>query len=237
MFDIILVETHNQCNRRCWFCKFGQQPEAAPVLLPIDLISKIAINLRSLDFIGRISPFWINEPLLDPRIVEITRIFKQACPKAHVQLTSNGDLLTAALYGDLIEAGLDELAISLYDPNAEINLRRRLGSRLNQIRLIEMRSGAYLENRAGSIPINASIPTCGCDRPSNMLVIKANGKVVLCCADMYGAVEIGDIKDQELQEIWYSDKFEHYRNHLKSGRKGLLLCERCSHNGTTSSIF
>src|SRR5687768_12218446 len=24
LFDVILIETHNECTRTCWFCKFGQ---------------------------------------------------------------------------------------------------------------------------------------------------------------------------------------------------------------------
>lgn len=236
MFNVVLIETHNLCNRRCWFCKFGQSPGGKRVFLSLDLIVKIANELNSLSYMGRISLFGINEPLLDERIVDIVAIFRQACPGAYIQITTNGDLLDGYLYDELKSVGLSSLSISLYDTDSEEKLRE-LGDRLSEIKLIEMRDPLYLENRAGSIPMKASVPDCGCDRPSNMLVIKATGKVVLCCADMYGAVEIGDIKDQELQEIWYSDKFEHYRNHLKSGRKGLLLCERCSHNGTTSSIF
>jgi 2-iminoacetate synthase ThiH len=25
LFNVILIETHNQCTRTCWFCKFGQE--------------------------------------------------------------------------------------------------------------------------------------------------------------------------------------------------------------------
>ena len=237
MFDVVLIETHNRCNRRCWFCKFGQSPGGKRVFLNLDLIVKIANELKEISYSGRISLFGINEPLLDEGIVDIVAIFRKACPQAYIQITTNGDLLDSYLYDELKSVGLSSLSISLYDADSEDKLRAKLGDRLNDIKLIEMRDPLYLENRAGSIPINTFIPDRGCDRPSNMLVIKATGKVVLCCADMYGAVEMGDIKSQKLQEMWCSEKFEYYRKSLRSGREGLPLCEKCSHNGTTSSAF
>ena len=237
MFNVILIETHNCCNRRCWFCKFGQSPGGKRVFLHLDLIVKIAKELKAISYAGRISLFGIDEPLLDERLVDIVAIFRQACPDAFIQITTNGDLLDSCLYNELKFVGLSSLSISLYDADSEDKIRARLGDRLSEIKLIEMRDPLYLENRAGSIPISAPIPDCGCGRPSNMLIVKATGKIVLCCADMYGAVEMGDIKKQKLQEVWHSEKFEYYRSRLTLSRKDLFLCEKCSHSGSTSSVF
>ena len=85
LFDIILIETHNICTRRCWFCKFGQKrQDARQQFLPDELIAKIAQELGLLHFAGRISPFGINEPLLDPRLLDIIRLFRSHCPHAYL---------------------------------------------------------------------------------------------------------------------------------------------------------
>jgi radical SAM protein with 4Fe4S-binding SPASM domain len=238
LFTIIEIETHNRCTRHCWFCKFGQaRQDQSTKSLPDELIEKIADNLHDLDFRGRISPFGINEPLLDPRLPEIIRLFRAKCPQALISLASNGDLLTEELYQTLVAAGLDGLLLSVYDSAAW----RRLVPYIKypNIRLNDMRFPARcLENRGGGVKRTRSSPATAdvqrpCLRPFSLMVIRCDGNVSLCCSDMYGEVVMGDIANQRLEEIWHSSGFRHYRARLaSSGREGLKLCQTCSHDGT-----
>jgi MoaA/NifB/PqqE/SkfB family radical SAM enzyme len=117
LFRIVLLETVRACTRRCPFCAFGQQrphPQLGQIM-PLEILRKIAAELRRISFRGRISPYCINEPLLDERIVDIVRLFRSACPDAFISITSNGDLLDDKLYTELAKAGLDRLALSVYD--------------------------------------------------------------------------------------------------------------------------
>ena len=238
MFEVVLVETQNTCNRSCWFCKFGNSKQQAVVQLDDNLIDKIATELREINFNGRISPFGINEPLLDRRIVEIVKKFRGACPQAYISIVSNGDFLFQKLFQELVENGLDGLAISIYETSAIARLEQKIDSKsMQSLNLIDMRLPIYLENRGGEIKLAAK-PTKGkCLRPSNMLVIKANGDVCLCCADMEGKIVFGNIKNSSLQEIWHSLEFRNVRNKLQRSREGLQLCKGCSHDGSTSSIY
>jgi radical SAM protein with 4Fe4S-binding SPASM domain len=71
-----------------------------------------------------------------------------------------------------------------------------------------------------------------------MLVIRPRGEVVLCCADMYGEVVMGNVYEQSLIEIWNADRFIQYWLQLMQGqRAGLKLCEGYSHRGGTSGVF
>ncbi|HAX75713.1 MAG TPA: hypothetical protein DCY88_07740 [Cyanobacteria bacterium UBA11372] len=238
LFEVVLIETQSTCNRRCWFCKFGQpQSRAETKRLSDALIAKIADNLAYLNFAGRISPFGINEPLLDSRIVSIVRKFRQACPRAYISLISNGDALNQDLLWALLDAGMDAIAISIYDPKARDRLRDAIAPELlGAIAFIDMEVPRYLENRAGSIP-GFSPVEAPCQRPSNMLVIKASGDIVICCADMYGDIVLGNIEQASLEEIWFSDRFRSIRKKLNQSRVGLELCEKCSHDGSSSSVF
>ncbi|MBM4289065.1 MAG: radical SAM protein [Deltaproteobacteria bacterium] len=114
LFNIIYIETHNRCTRRCWFCKFGQErQDSSSRILEDGLIEKIADNLHKLNFRGRITPAETNEPLLDPRMVEIIRLFRAKCPEAFISMASNGDLLTEELFRSMVAAGLDGLCLTL----------------------------------------------------------------------------------------------------------------------------
>jgi radical SAM protein with 4Fe4S-binding SPASM domain len=241
LFNVVLIETQNTCTRKCAFCKFGIQADPDVVEMPIATIERIAEQLAALNYDGRISPFGINEPLLDGRIIQMIEIFRAACPRAWISINTNGDLLTPLLFEALFEAGLDGLGISLYTALARERMQQFLGDPRRPTVTIDMiQPGEKLENRGGRVPGLGQEPLrhLPCDRPFNMLVIRPSGDVVLCCADMYGEVVMGNVQQQSLVEIWNADRFMDYRLRLMRGqREGLKLCEGCSHRGSTSGVL
>jgi MoaA/NifB/PqqE/SkfB family radical SAM enzyme len=246
LFDVILIETHNACTRTCWFCKFGQlRQDAAAEEMSWPTIERIVGNLRDLDYGGRISWFWINEPLMDARLLAILRFTRRECPRAFLSLVTNGDLLTDALYRDLRQSGLDALGVSVYDNLAG----RRIAAVTPDERLvpIDMRRGRgrSLDNRGGNIARHGRLfqsaqqqaLETGCERPSSMMTVNARGQVTLCCSDLYSDVVMGDIAISRLEHIWNNEAFRHYRTHLaEHGRQGLKLCEGCSYGGRASPV-
>ena len=232
MFNVVTIETQTNCNRTCSFCKHGLG--AVPMeRMSDEMISAIAHQLGALDYAGRISPFGINEPLLDTRIVSIVQQFRTACPKAYLSIVTNGDYLTIDLRDRLFEVGLDAIGISVYDDEGWAKTEAVLHPKVG--RMDYRTIPANFENRGGSLEGYEPRPDLPCQRPSNMLVIRPNGDVVLCCADMYGAVVMGNVAESSLMDIWQGEKFEQHREQLQRDRRGLKLCEGCSHNGTTSS--
>lgn len=238
LFNIIEIETHNRCTRHCWFCKFGQKSlNPSHRLLPDELIEKIADNLHDLNFRGRISPFGINEPLLDSRIFDIIRLFRSKCPQAFISIASNGDLLTEKIFHALMAAGLDALGLAVYDEAAWKRLKpfhHYPNVPFNDMRIPDR----WVENRGGSLGKVKAWPALDihrpCLRPFKMMVIRSDGNVVLCCGDMYSDVVLGNVSQQRLEEIWNSEGFNFYRTRLAStGRTDLKLCQGCSHDGSS----
>lgn len=245
MFNVLLLETHARCNRKCWFCKHGQERQdkrSDSFVLGIGVLTKIAKELRTLNYTGRISLFGINEPLLDVRIARIIELFREHVPGAYITLNTNGDFLTEEKLEELLIAGLSAIGISIYE-DASFKRFAHL-KRHPRVALLDMRQPiGKVENRGGTILRNIEVfdpqrfQTTPCLRPSNMMVIKATGKAVLCCSDQYGDVELGDVRNCSLMEIWQSPNFEALRQQLQQGqRKGLKLCEKCSHRGSTSPV-
>lgn len=228
----VLIETQSNCNRRCSFCKHGQVTESITNQLSWEQLNKIATELAEINFDRRISLFGINEPLLDKRIIDITKLFRSKCPKAFISIVTNGDHLTQQLLEDLYDNGMSKIGISIYE---DINYKKWKDNK--QVKLIDMRN-PNLENRAGSlVDLEHEQLNTPCNRPNTMLTIKATGKVVLCCSDMYGDYEMGNINTTNVIDIWYSDKFLDYREQLLLSRSGINPCQNCSYTGQPASRY
>jgi radical SAM protein with 4Fe4S-binding SPASM domain len=247
LFKVILIETHNNCNRSCWFCKFGQQRQDTEKLqMSWTTIQRIVGDLQDLEYRGRVSWFWINEPLMDSRILDIVAYTRRACPRAFISLITNGDLLNDTLYRDLRRSGLDALGISIYDTRAAQHANSLQHD--DRMVLLDMRRTRppNLENRGGNIKrhgrlfnvVREQFSDKSCARPFTMMTVNAKGQVVLCCSDLYGDVVMGDTTTETLEQIWVNESFAHYRRHLNQrGRQGLPLCGSCSYRGGAPSVY
>lgn len=64
-----------------------------------------------------------------------------------------------------------------------------------------------------------------CDWIFNILVVLCDGKVVCGCADPYGERPLGDLKDNNIYEIWNSERIKKIRNELNEGYSN--FCGNC----------
>jgi MoaA/NifB/PqqE/SkfB family radical SAM enzyme len=101
--------THN-CNARCRHCHRGNPVEEQRAT-PRQLLD-ICRQLRPL-----VAIMSGGEPLLRRDILEIVRTFKRECAPLRVFLNTNAALLTKERLGQLGEAGIDEILISLDYPD------------------------------------------------------------------------------------------------------------------------
>lgn len=114
MVNFIEIEISSLCNRKCLYCV---QPMAQRKreLLPVEIVGKIADELKQVDFNGGIAFHQYNEPLLEKEhLFKCIRIIKENLPKAKLVLYTNGDLLTYKLFKQLIKLGIDEFHISCH---------------------------------------------------------------------------------------------------------------------------
>jgi radical SAM protein with 4Fe4S-binding SPASM domain len=238
LFKVVLIETHDGCNRKCSFCKFGLQVETPKIgFMSMELFESIASQLQALKFEGRISPFGINEPLMDKRMPEMISLLRKTNPHAWISLVTNGDFLSVELFQQLYANGLSAMGISVYERRNIERFKQYFNDPERPARMIDMIDPLLkLENRGGSVPGVPELPEesadVGCHRPTTTIMIKADGKVVLCCSDMYNAVVMGDLANDSLIDIWDGPSFQYYREELAAeGRSGLSLCSTCSYKG------
>ena len=71
------------------------------------------------------------------------------------------------------------------------------------------------------------VPMCG--RPAQELVVRFDGRVVICQEDYRGEVCIGDFNEQSLYDIWYSPIARSARARGFAGLRDLRPCSGCDH--------
>lgn len=68
--------------------------------------------------------------------------------------------------------------------------------------------------------------TCG--RPFRGPVqVQADGKMIVCCFDINGKLEVGDTHKQSIEEILKSDRFNDIREAHTTGNHDGLICQAC----------
>lgn len=99
---MVQIQTHTGCNGGCLFCPYSEASRETPRGRMSDtLFKKIVKEIADHNVTQRISPYLMNEPFLDPEILEKARYIKKHVPKARIVLTTNGSLLTESVVEDL----------------------------------------------------------------------------------------------------------------------------------------
>ena len=100
--------------------------------------------------------------------------------------------------------------------------------------------GLTLNNRAGSVKLFKPLAepmVKKCHLPFYKLMIDWNGDVLLCCQDWKRAGNINmNINTQTIEDIWFSDQLNRYREKLSQSNRSLTPCNACNINGTLNGI-
>ena len=106
LFNTIALETSAVCNRHCSFCPVvkGDRPDEE---MPKEMWDKAVDELVALKYKGRITPYIYNEPMRDPRLLELLTELKEKLPRACVMISTNGDYIKRPeQIDDLYKAGV-----------------------------------------------------------------------------------------------------------------------------------
>lgn len=113
LFNSICIETAALCNRSCVFCP-NHQKDRPDEFMPLELIWKMRDELAAIRYNGRLSLYIYNEPMRDPRLVEIASSFSEHVPRARLMLDTNGDYIKSAKdLKAIVEAGVRQFSINI----------------------------------------------------------------------------------------------------------------------------
>lgn len=243
LFSWIDISLTELCNRVCEFC-----PRADSDVYPnqnlnfsVALATKLAAELRSIDYKGGIVFCGYGEPLLHPLIFDVIKAFEGF----HTEIVTNGDRLNAKVVANLFSAGLAFICVSMYDgPHQELifeNMFKEAGVNKEQYILRdrwhkeEDSFGLKLTNRSGVMnlgPDKSLFANKPCFYTAYSVAIDWNGDVLLCVQDWNKKVKFGNIGHESLCEIWTSMKLHKCRTKLIGGERGFAPCNSCNADGT-----
>lgn len=108
------IETCDDCNARCIMCpKGGEEKKLEKRLMSEELFSRILEEIRPyVDWIQMICLNSDGEPLLDQTISKKIKLLKDAGVR-HVNISTNGSLLTVNRIREILDSNLDDIRISL----------------------------------------------------------------------------------------------------------------------------
>ncbi len=229
----VAIEINSACNRKCAWCP-NHNNDRENVFMDEKIFYQVIDELKEMNFKGKLTFNQFNEPLLDKRLVKFIEYTRKTIPSTYIYINTNGDLLTLELWKQLREAGLNFALISQYDNKINKKTQRildQLDPKEKKAFFARVFDTETLSNWAGLIETKDSPETPlkeFCQKPFKQLQINYKGKVVLCCRDYFGQVEIGDVTKDSIKNIWVSKKMKHYRKRLLKGdRASLKLCKSC----------
>lgn len=130
----VQLQTLSTCNAKCIFCPHKQSPKEIPHGRMDDALFRKIVDECSRHFVGRVSPYLTNEPLMDKRMPEMLRYIHDKMPFfTKSKINTNAALLTEDMGEALIRAGLTHLWISVngytpetYRASMDLDLDRTL---------------------------------------------------------------------------------------------------------------
>ena len=222
IFDVVEIEVNKRCNRACSYCPNSQSGYASrEARMEAQLFSKICIELAELRFAGRISFHFYNEPLLRKDLATLVSEIRAMVPMAFIDIYTNGDLLTEKKYAELIAAGADRFYITRHSFDDFQN---------RDYQVVQMPSAMTLSGRGGMIETTLEPLDLPCFAPSEMLSVRHDGTVVLCCEDAEQSQILGNARFQSLVEIWNDKRFDTLRKLLQKGDRASAggICAGCT---------
>lgn len=240
LFNHIEIETINRCNNVCPFCPVNKNDDIREYKkMESALFYKIIDNLAALDFTGTVHLYSNNEPFLDDRIEEFAKYVRVHVPRARIYIFTNGILLTEKRFFSIIPY-IDLLYIDNYNDRLEMIIPVKkiydLIKHRNESKKVSIHLRKYTEvlsTRGGQAPNyrEKDLPKLqiGCTKVFYQMVIRPDGKVSLCCNDVYGTYNMGDCNSDRLEVIWQNEKYNKIRaTMMKYGRQGIgAICKNC----------
>lgn len=237
LFQKISIECNSFCNRSCSFCTRTTEIRVKEKM-STDLVYKVLYELAEADFKGLISFHFYNEVFTDKRIFS----FYEKCKDLGLRnyIFTNGDFLTKDIVVRLSNYNIDEFVFSIYDWKTDSEFVEKCNFILSELKLDQyswdlkfVKGGADFGNRAGyvnhkeeqfELPIHAA-----CSKIDTKIDVRFDGTVVMCCLDYFGLHKIGDIRNENIIDIWYSEIRQNQIMQLRKGlRKNFKLCSGCS---------
>lgn len=234
LFSIVEVEINHACNRRCSYCPVSVAKRKTTGEIDPKIYKKLLAELRDLDFRGRLSFHFYNEPLLHSDLEGVVAKARSFLPQARLELYTNGTLLGREKLFRLRDAGIDLFIVTRHegeDPHPFTSVWDALDAAARRFVKFQAISEVRLTNRGGLLPHLGSegLRFSPCFIPSMCVTVTVSGRVLACFEDFNEQLDMGDLRTKSLMEIWNSATYSNFRESLRKGLRHLHdPCKTCN---------
>lgn len=236
LFSAVEIEINNNCNMACSYCPNSEHERIEKGEMSTDTFIKIMEQLTDVNFSGRISYHFYNEPLLCSKLDEFVILTKKYLPKCIIDIYSNGTMLTKNRVERLFSLGVDKFTITEHEGVKVNYIFKNVYKELDEDKKRRVHFQGHedldLSNRGGLLEhLNGNdVSVMPCYVPLFLLVITLKGNVLPCYDDFYQNHAMGNINENHINEIWKSEKYVNFRETLKkkNGRKSNPVCAKCT---------
>lgn len=228
LFNAIQIQTITGCTRTCDFCANAYVENTPQGDMSDHIFELIIRQLKELHFSGRVSPYLMNEPLLD--IARLRSLFEAGLDGLIVDCYDTQEQFMQMM--EMCRKGLEGIADIEMQPNFDI---RKLPLKVKFVQVYDCSDyrveSPFLTNVGGHVKrdIGIKLPLDrSCFAVFEQMYVNYKGDAVLCCQDWGFKVVLGTVAKDGLLGIWYGEALKHYRERLLQGDRGsLALCRIC----------
>lgn len=235
IFNAVEIEINHGCNRSCSYCPNSVADRIEKGSMEPKIYQSLINQLRDINFKGRISYDFYNEPMLSTSLESYVALARDQLPEASIELYTNGTLLSLERFKLLDSAGVTKFIVTRHEGVTNYVFDVTLGNLSMDERekvLYRNFTELHLTNRGGTLShISPKVSTqlFPCHIPSMMLTVTVKGNVVPCFEDFYQKNQMGNILDKNIMDIWLSPQYVEFREKLRLGlRHKYEACNKCS---------
>ena len=230
----LYIETLTACNLRCSYCPnsvyerglIKNNQEMDPVLF-----YKIIDELADLNWVGEIEPHSYGEPLLDERLPSFCSYIRQKIPLAKIGIYTNGELLNIDWYKKLVNAGVNKFRVTQHLDNESKGtldvIKYREKQSYDNIEFTYTRL-KYINSRGGLVDVDEGKLRQECNYPDHHVGISFDGEIMICCNDYLNEVNVGNVSNENIIDIWQKPIYKDIRANIRSGNFTLDICKNCT---------
>jgi radical SAM protein with 4Fe4S-binding SPASM domain len=207
LFPKLEIETSSFCNKSCSTCLRSCYPDKTRIsswlkqnFLDEKLVYDIINQAVKLSFKGELGLSHYNEPVLDNRIWVFGKYAKEKNVFSKITFCSNGDFLDNMEKFDGI---FDEIIVSR-EPEDFENLFLKTKIRFTGGKHV-IKHFSPDKNLKQTIEQMSNKP---CLQGYQGMYINHLGEMLMCCTDLIGHFNLGNVKENTLEELWYSEKHQ-----------------------------
>lgn len=215
---------HKWCPRSCDKRKL--------IFLKSSIVRKVVEFFEGYGFSGRVYFSGYSEPLIDPRLVDLVKYIKQRLPKCNIDMFTNGIACDENLITDVLEAGVDQIRLSIYSQSERRRLERiRAKVKLEGVFLWPRKIGFGrddIDNRINVYESEGRGLKEPCYMPTLYYFVRNNGDINMCFWDWRYTQTFGNLyKDSVEDTLLNSNRLKINYELVNNNRSAIPVCSGC----------